>query len=55
MIRLIEIEVKEQNGNLVSVEFMPIMGEEIDSLRDNFARIYSLKKRKLKNSKLKMP
>ena len=50
--RLIEIEVKEQNGNLVSVEFMPIMGEEIDSLRDNFANLFP-KKKKIKKFKVK--
>ena len=49
--RLIEIEVKEQNGNLVSVEFMPIMGEELDSLRDNFANLFPKKK---KNKKFKV-
>ena len=49
--RLIEIEVKEQSGNFVSVEFMPMMGEELDSLRDNFTNLFPKKK---KNKKFKV-
>ncbi len=50
--RLIEIEIREQSTNFVSVEFMPAMGEELDSLRDNFANLFP-KKKKSKKFKVK--
>ena len=49
--RVIEIEIREQS-NLVSVEFMPMMGEELDSFRDNFANLLP-KKKKIKKFKVK--
>ena len=49
--RVIEIEIREMS-NLVSVEFMPMMGEELDSFRDNFANLLP-KKKKIKKFKVK--